>query len=46
MKNEYVDPFNYEKAKDFLELEFLRLRANKEKDNIRILNAKKYGDAA
>jgi hypothetical protein len=46
LRHEYVDPFVYEKARDFLELEFMRLRANKESENIKILNNKKYGNAA
>lgn len=46
MRNEYVDPFDEPKAREYLELEFLRLRGNQERDNIQILNNQKFGNAA
>ena len=46
LENRYVDPFDYYAARKFLEEEFMRMRNDKEKKNIQILNAEKYRSAS
>ena len=46
LQNLYTDPFDYYAARKYLEEEFMKMRNNKEKKNIMLLEAEKYRSAA